>query len=292
MNDQPTGMQHDFVKTYFALRVVISILPIALLLALYVGGYLLQGLPVQPSISAYYHSDVRDVFVGVLWAIGIGLVAYKGFSFREDFALNLGGVLACCIALFPMNPSNALGCILPDCAGGKCALLSATYDRTAQALIDSKLHFPFAISFYAVLGFVMIFCSYQTLHLVPFPRRLFYLVAYPVLGMAFFSSMVAVFVILSFFPHNDPCQDYRVIAVEVFGIVFFSIYWFVKTVECKLNNTDRRIPNRRQPRNLLPKAGEVFLSPAEREAEPRVEAAALASAWAEYKSLWRSDPGS
>jgi hypothetical protein len=137
----------------------------------------------------------------------------------------------------------------------------------------------------------MIFCSYQTLHLVPIRERRWYLVAYPVLGMAFVSSMVAVFVILSFFAYNDPCQDHRVIGVEVAGIVPFAIYWFVKTIECIRHDTDRRIPNRRQPRNLLPKAGEAFRSPAEREAGPRAEAATLASGWEEYKSLWLGDPG-
>lgn len=285
-------MQDDFVKTYFSLRVALGILALMLPSALWIGGYLLQGLPLQPSISAYYHSDVRDVFVGVLWAMGLGLIAYKGFSRREDWALNLGGVLAFCIAFFPMYPADALVCILPDCAGGSCAILSAPYDHTAQVLINAKLHFPSAIGFYIVIGFVMLFCSHQTLHLVPVRERRWYLVAYPVLGMAFIGSMVAVFVILSFFAYNDHCQDLRVIGVEVAGIVPFAIYWFVKTVECMRHDTDHRIPNRRQPRKVLPKAGELR-PPAVREMLPRAEAVAPAplSAWKEYKSLWRDEPG-
>jgi hypothetical protein len=290
MTDRPTGVQDDFVKTYFALRVALGVLALGLPLALWSGGHLLQGLALQPSISAYYHSDVRDVFVGMLWAIGAGLVAYKGFSRREDLALNVGGVLACCIAVFPMNPADALGCILPDCPGGTCASIAAPFSRTAQVLIDAKLHFPSAISFYVVLGFVMIFCSHQTLHLVPVRERRWYLAAYPALGTAFVTSMVAVFLILKVFTQNNPCLDHRVLGVEVAGIVPFSIYWFVKTIECARHDTDRRIPNRRRPHEMLPKPGEVPRPPTARDKAAQPKATAPASTWEEYKALWRDEP--
>ena len=33
-----------------------------------------------PSISDYYYTNARDFFVGLLWAIGIFLITYKGYD--------------------------------------------------------------------------------------------------------------------------------------------------------------------------------------------------------------------
>jgi hypothetical protein len=293
----------DFVQTYFALRVALGSLALALPLVLFLAGWGLQGIRLQPSISAYYHSEARDILVGALWAIGLGLIAYKGFSRREDWALNLGGVLACCIAFFPMPPEEALTCILSNPAQDYLAT-SALYDRTSVQALAARLHFPAAISFYLVLGFVMIFCSHHTLHLVPAQRRRWYLAAYPALGVAFVGSMVAAFVLLKFFyTPAEACRDRWVFWVEVAGIVPFAAYWFIKTIECRLHDTDRRIPNRRQPQQTLPTKGEAApprVPPLPKAAPPRARAegegagapsaaAAPPSAWEDYKSLWRED---
>lgn len=213
----------DFAQTSPALRLVLGTLVLELPVALYLAGAWLQGIGLQPSISAYYHSDVRDILVGVLCAIGLGLIACKRFGRSEDWALNLGGVLACPIALLAIDPAEALACIQPACTGD-CLAQSAQLYRTAGLAIGSKLHFPAAISFYAVLGYVMVFCSHRTLHLVPASQRRWYLAAYPVLGTLFFGSMLAAFVLLKFFfpAPADLCRDHRLCWVEVAGIVPFA----------------------------------------------------------------------
>ena len=53
------------------------------------------------SISAYYYTPVRGVFVGSLVAVGLGLVAIKGREGWEDSMLNLAGMLAPLVALVP-----------------------------------------------------------------------------------------------------------------------------------------------------------------------------------------------
>lgn len=302
MNGKTANAHDDFVQTYFALRVALGALALTLPLALFVVGAALQGIRLQPSISAYYHTDARDVFVGALWAIGLGLIAYKGFSRREDWALNIGGMLACCIAFFPMPPTDALGCIL---GGDPTTYLetSALYDRTSWQVLKAQLHFPAAVSFYVVLGFVMIFCSHHTLHLVPARRRRWYLVAYPVLGVLFVGSMVLAFVLLKFLIKPDEvCRDRWVFWVEVAGIVPFAAYWFIKTIECKLHDTDRRIPHRRQPRQALPRPAAVppaASAPSRERAQPQAAPQptlgpapapkAPVPPWEDYKSLWRVD---
>ncbi len=55
-------------------------------------------------MSVYYYSRMGDVFVGALISIGLFLYLYKGFSTRENWALNVGGALAVSVALLPTSP--------------------------------------------------------------------------------------------------------------------------------------------------------------------------------------------
>ena len=60
------------------LRQAIGVLGVALPFLLWFGG-LAARVALQPSISRYYHTQMHDVFVGVLCAIGLGLFAYRGY---------------------------------------------------------------------------------------------------------------------------------------------------------------------------------------------------------------------
>ncbi|PZS32540.1 MAG: hypothetical protein DLM58_09685 [Pseudonocardiales bacterium] len=53
------------------------------------------------SISAFYYTPVRTIFVGALIAIGISLVCLKGNTSIEDWLLNCAGFFAPYIALVP-----------------------------------------------------------------------------------------------------------------------------------------------------------------------------------------------
>ena len=85
--------------TYRYLR-VIAILPAAWLILAMVVVWVVRR-EVLDSVSDYYGGPLRDVFVGSLMASGICLVAYKGESKLEDYALNFAGVNAFLVALVP-----------------------------------------------------------------------------------------------------------------------------------------------------------------------------------------------
>jgi hypothetical protein len=55
----------------------------------------------QTSISAYYYTPVRAIFVGTMIAVDLALIVYKGRSGREAVCLNYAGMLAPAIALVP-----------------------------------------------------------------------------------------------------------------------------------------------------------------------------------------------
>jgi hypothetical protein len=55
----------------------------------------------QTSISAYYYTPVRAIFVGTMIAVALALIAYKGKGPWEDLCLNLAGMLAPVVAVAP-----------------------------------------------------------------------------------------------------------------------------------------------------------------------------------------------
>ena len=85
-------------RTYRALRLAM----LALLLALGVSiaaetartGW-------QTSVSGYYYTAAGPVFIGVLVALGVCLVALQGFTDAEEVCLNLAGISAPMVAFVP-----------------------------------------------------------------------------------------------------------------------------------------------------------------------------------------------
>ncbi|WP_243057449.1 hypothetical protein [Nocardioides sp. SR21] len=88
------------LRTYRFLRLtvigVIAMLAISILIEAQRTDWCLKG-----SISAYYYSPVRSVFVGALCAIGLVLIALWGKTAIEDSLFNLAGLLAPVVAFVP-----------------------------------------------------------------------------------------------------------------------------------------------------------------------------------------------
>ncbi|MEO7267808.1 MAG: hypothetical protein ABIW49_01195 [Knoellia sp.] len=108
------------VRTYRYLR--LSLVGLVLLLLFCVWLERLGGLEANRhlgSISAYYYTPARSVFVGALVAIGISLVAIVGRRGFEDTALNIAGMLAPVVAMVP-TPRGAGGA--PCDPEGRCSV--------------------------------------------------------------------------------------------------------------------------------------------------------------------------
>jgi hypothetical protein len=98
---QPTLKPTDARKTYRYLRVgmVVAVLLLGASIAvefLEVGRRCLQT-----SISAYYYTPVRAIFVGCMMAVGFSLIVIKGRTSWEDISLNVAGMLAPVVAIAP-----------------------------------------------------------------------------------------------------------------------------------------------------------------------------------------------
>ncbi len=99
------------ITTYRALRMGVVAVALLLMVSLVLEIIRTGGLELT-SISASFYSPVRNVFVGVLVATGMALIAIMGREKSEDGALNLAGMLAPTIGMLPttVGPSAPGAC--------------------------------------------------------------------------------------------------------------------------------------------------------------------------------------
>jgi hypothetical protein len=91
--------------SYMAFRKAVGCVAIGLPIAVWVGAYLLETIPVRDSISSSYYTSMRDVFVGFLCAVGVFLFFYRGGSTQDTIVTNIAGLSVMSIALLPMGPT-------------------------------------------------------------------------------------------------------------------------------------------------------------------------------------------
>jgi hypothetical protein len=98
------------VDSFLYLRRGIGIIGLALPFVLVIGHDITAGrLDWRPSISSYYFTDMRNILVGSLCAIGVVLFCYK-YDRVDNVLSNIAGACAVAVALFPTtneHPSTA-----------------------------------------------------------------------------------------------------------------------------------------------------------------------------------------
>lgn len=115
--------QDSLVISYLKLRKAVGLIGIALPLVLVAGTVVVRGFSIEPSISDYYYTHMRNVFVGSLWAMAVFFLSYRGYDRKDDLAGDVACVFAIGVALFPTYPARELTTI--DRIFGALHLLSA-----------------------------------------------------------------------------------------------------------------------------------------------------------------------
>jgi hypothetical membrane protein len=150
--------------------------------------------------------------------MGVCLYLIKGFSKWENILLTIAGILAVCVAIFPMP-------------------------WTAGQVSGFPKHYVSAVTFFILIAFVCMFCSDKTLkHMPTIPNRekviARYRLWYRVLAVSMVLSPIAAYAFNEF-----TAQDSLAFWAEAFGIWAFGIYWLVKTKELSLSDIERRALN-------------------------------------------------
>jgi hypothetical protein len=107
----PKTPAYAYVRSFLFMRAAVGLLGLALPFVLVlIDGLAFDGHPFpRGSLSAYYYSGMREVFVGMLSAIAVFLITYKITEANLDNAFSiLAGLGAVGVALFPTGaPANA-----------------------------------------------------------------------------------------------------------------------------------------------------------------------------------------
>src|SRR5215475_3747137 len=111
LQPQPARSEDEMVTDYLTLRAVIGLIAFFLVPIVYVGDWLLFSRHVgacfwpnprlPDSLSGYYYTHMRNLFVGAMCAMGIFLAAYRGFDRWDTWFTNVAGLAAICIAVSP-----------------------------------------------------------------------------------------------------------------------------------------------------------------------------------------------
>ncbi len=200
--------EESLVFSYLELRKTLGILGISLPFIMAVGGWIIFNTGLRGSISSYYHTGMRDVFVGLLFAMGFFLLSYKGYERADDLAGDLGFVFALGVALFPTTPQGAGG-----------------------SSIIGYLHMAFTVLFFSTLIYFSFFLFTKSdPEKSPTKRKLQRNKVYRICGitMSVCILLIAVYVLL---PDSAEAilKPYKIVFwLETIAIWAFGISWLVK----------------------------------------------------------------
>ena len=97
----------SLLVSYLTLRRAVGLIGVTFPVLLSVGCWASGGCTgIEDSISAYYGTDMRNFFVGLLFAIALFMFSYRGYDNRDEIAGKLACVFALGVALFPTTSSN------------------------------------------------------------------------------------------------------------------------------------------------------------------------------------------
>ena len=231
-----------FSDTYFSLRVGLALLAFAMPFVLYLYGKFRHGLDLQPSMSAYFWAaatdqcatfPMRTIFVGFLFAIGVGLFLYKGLTTLENYLLNAAALCASLVAIYPERLSLTEAASDPRVA----QLFESCPAVKAWATLPSlPIHYLAAVILFVLLAIVAWFCANKSLEYLPaghdpakfqciYRSIAIAMILFPIPGF----SVAFVFGVAS----------HKVFFIEAAGILTFGVYWAVKSHELALSGLER-----------------------------------------------------
>ena len=201
-------------QTYFVLRMVIAGGALALPPALLMWASVDPRVEFVDSISAFYYSPARGLFVGTLVAIGVALVAYRGYTRGENWLLNVAGTLAIVVALFP------------------------TQDPAAPGLtFVSVVHTVAAVAFFVLAALSIFFYGQETVGSIPDPElRRSYGRGYRLLVV-----LVLVLPVVALLIAWLTDSTMALFLVETAALYAFATFWIVKTYELARSHEQMRV---------------------------------------------------
>ena len=202
-----TDSDEPLVLGYLGLRRAVGIIGLSLPFVLALGRILLQGFGLEASISCYYYTDMGNVFVGSLCAIGVFLLSCRGYDWKDAVAGRLACVFAIGVALFPTGSCSASG---------------------SQPASISRVHWSCAALLFLTLAYFCLALFTQTAG-NPTRQKLQRNTVYRVCGYAILACILLIAVV-NFLPAvSSPVQSlHPVFWLESGAVIAFGVAWLTK----------------------------------------------------------------
>ena len=187
--------------SFLALRKAVGWIGILLPFALMLGSVLIyREKAVLKTISLYYHSGMRDVFVGAICSIALFLLFYKGYDKWDNWSGNVAGFFAFGIALFPTSGAGAQNWV-------------------------GIVHFISAVFFFIILSGISTFLFTRG-ETNPTNQKLTRNKIYLICGLVMIGSLIAIMIYFVFFDfeHSESCFVFwaETVALNAFGLSWLT----------------------------------------------------------------------
>jgi len=196
------------VLSYLALRKAVGAVALALPFAVTVPWGIVHH-AIQTSISAYYYTGMRNLFVGSLCAIAMFMLCARGYDTRDEIAGFLSALFAIGVAFFPTSPA----------AGA-----------SPHQLLVGRVHYGFAAALFLTLAFFcLVLFKMSAEGRIITRQKLQRNCVYTVCGIVILVSLglLPVFTLVlhveSVLPHIAPG-----IFFETTSLIAFGVAWLVK----------------------------------------------------------------
>jgi len=101
----PTA-KSPIVLSYLALRKAVGAVALGLPFVLAIPWWMLRDHMIQSSISGYYYTGMRNLFVGSLCAIAMFMLCCRGYDWQDEVWGIFSAVCALGVAFFPTAPDD------------------------------------------------------------------------------------------------------------------------------------------------------------------------------------------
>ena len=183
-------------------------------LACVVGGLVFAGLPVQNSVSHYYHTNMRDALVGLLAGAAIFLITYAGYGPVDNAITGVTGIAGIGIVVFPCPT-------YPPIDEARIGILNL------PQRISGLIHLGFSTGFFLLLALIAIFLFTLSDRKNPGERKLRRNRIYLWSGIAILASLATLLVtwlVARRFFESSPIA----LVFEWVMLVAFGVAWVVK----------------------------------------------------------------
>lgn len=202
--------------SFNTLRKSIGWLGILLPAAMLTGNLLFGNCrAIQDSNSHYYYTITGNLFVGILCAVALFLLAYKGYpdDKTDNILTSLAGICALGIAFFPTNDNSADAC---------------TIFHLPLSKLRNTTHYAFAGSFFVLLAWISFFLFTRSKGMMTHSKQMRNKL-YRACGLliVFFIALIALYGI--FGKQLTAWDKYKpVFWLEWLALIAFGFSWLIK----------------------------------------------------------------